>query len=144
MRLGFRDWQELARAQGAIVRWSLARRRRPRGQLVVRAGSESLIPSPSPGPAEISRAREIALALDRAARFGLLRPKCLVRSLALDDLLRREGLDASRVRFGVRKREGVFEAHAWVEFGEEVLADDAAHVASYAPVPGLQHLPEFE
>jgi hypothetical protein len=90
----------------------------------------------------MARAEDLALALDRAARMGFLRPQCLVRSLALVDLLRREGLDGSRVLFGVRKRNEIFQAHAWVEFRGRILADDPDHVASYSPVPELRHVPD--
>jgi len=143
--LGVRDWRDLGRAQWAIVRWSLARRLRPRGRLVGHGGpgaSGSVSRTEVASPDEVLRAEALALALDRAARLGILRPKCLVRSLALTELLRGEGLDGGRIRFGVRKRNGVFQAHAWVEFQGRILADDPDHVASYSPVPELSHLPD--
>jgi len=45
-------------------------------------------------------------------RLGL-RPSCLVRSLALARVLRREGYDAHLV-FGVRSDNGDMEGHCWV------------------------------
>jgi hypothetical protein len=144
--LGVRDWRDLGRAQWAIVRWSLARRLRPRGRLVehgLSGESEGMPPAAGSDPEEMVRAEALSLSLDRAARLGILRPKCLVRSLALADLLRGEGLDGGRIRFGVRKRNGVFQAHAWVEFRGRILADDPDHVASYSLVPELSHLPDL-
>jgi hypothetical protein len=49
-----------------------------------------------------------------AAAWSLHRPTCLHRSLTLWWLLRRQGI-ASELRIGVRKEQGRFEAHAWVE-----------------------------
>jgi Transglutaminase-like superfamily len=48
------------------------------------------------------------------AQYGLIRPSCLVESLTLWYLLRRQSLPAT-LRIGVRKPAGKFEAHAWVE-----------------------------
>lgn len=48
------------------------------------------------------------------ARYGLVRPTCLVESLTLWYLLRRQNLPAT-LRIGVRKDATEFEAHAWVE-----------------------------
>ena len=49
-----------------------------------------------------------------AVRHGLYGGNCLSRSLTLWWLLRRQGI-TSDLRIGVRKSEGQFEAHAWVE-----------------------------
>lgn len=58
-----------------------------------------------------------------AARHTFLPNSCLHRSLALWWLLERRGF-ASRLEFGARKRNGAFEAHAWVEHdGVAVLED---------------------
>jgi hypothetical protein len=63
----------------------------------------------------------------RAAARGLGRPTCLVESLALWWLLRREGC-AAELRIGVGKLAGRFEAHAWVECNGAVLNDaDEVH-----------------
>jgi len=48
------------------------------------------------------------------ARYGLIRPTCLVESLTLWYLLRRQNVPAT-LRIGVRKASEKFEAHAWVE-----------------------------
>jgi hypothetical protein len=61
-----------------------------------------------------------------AARHGIVRPSCLVESLALWYLLQRQGILA-RLRIGVRKLPEKFEAHAWVEY-EGVALDQAEDV----------------
>jgi hypothetical protein len=83
------------------------------------------------------RAAEIALAIGRASEFGLLRPKCLARSIALRDLLEKGGVHGSVIRVGVRNNGQGFQAHAWVECNELVLGDDARHVSSFTPLRSL-------
>lgn len=81
--------------------------------------------------ATLSRAEALALAVGRAAEFGVFRPLCLVRAVALNRMLERHGIKGSRVRVGVRMRNGRFAAHAWVEYGDRVLGDNEAHVGSF-------------
>ena len=50
-----------------------------------------------------------------AAHHGLAHPNCLEESLVLWYLLQRTGIDAA-LRIGVRRHQGNFEAHAWVEY----------------------------
>ena len=47
---------------------------------------------------------------------------CLKKSLVLWSLLRQQGI-YSEVKIGVRRDEGKFEAHAWVEYEGKVLND---------------------
>ncbi len=49
-----------------------------------------------------------------ARRYTLLKFNCLEESLTLWHLLGKQQIPA-RLRIGVRKNNGVFEAHAWVE-----------------------------
>lgn len=49
-----------------------------------------------------------------AERHGLFHPTCLALSLTLWWLLERQGIE-SQLRVGIRKENGKFEAHAWVE-----------------------------
>jgi hypothetical protein len=81
--------------------------------------------------ATLSRAEALALAVGRAAENGVFRPLCLVRAVALNRVLERHGIKGSRVRVGVRMRNGRFAAHAWVEYGDRVLGDSEAHVGSF-------------
>lgn len=70
--------------------------------------------------------------LQLALRWGPYRPNCLQRSVVLWWLLRQQGL-GSEFRIGVRLREGVFEAHAWVERAGRVLNDRQDIGDQYAP-----------
>ena len=55
---------------------------------------------------------------------------CLVRALALLAEARRLGFDA-RLACGVRRREGLVEAHAWLEVDGRPLLDPPATVEGY-------------
>lgn len=92
--------------------------------------------SPPSGAAEACR--RIARGVDRACRLLPWAPSCLVRALALERLLRRRRLGGTRVRVGVRRREGEFSAHAWLECGGEVVGDAPERVAEFEPLSGLE------
>lgn len=115
---------------------------RPQGKLVasVPTGSSEVVmpettldatPEADAESPDDRRARELALGVTRAAYFGLFRPLCLVRSVALQRMLERHGVTGSVVRVGVRWQDGRFTAHAWVERRGRVLGDMSDHVASY-------------
>lgn len=78
-------------------------------------------------------ARRDVVAIHRAARHGLFRPRCLTRSIALQRMLARRGLPA-RVCIGVRREASSLEAHAWVELHGRIMGDDPSHVARFAPL----------
>jgi len=67
-----------------------------------------------------------------AQRHGLTRSTCLEESLALWYLLGRQNI-SSRIRIGVRKQAGKFEAHAWVEYEGEALNQPGELHRHYAP-----------
>ncbi len=77
-----------------------------------------------PGAEAGAEGRTAARLVDAAARHGPYRATCLPRSLALWWLLRRRGV-AADLRIGVRKEDGQFQAHAWVESCGLVLNDGA-------------------
>lgn len=87
---------------------------------------------------EQTRAYEIALAVTRAARFGLFRPHCLVLAIAIRDLLESNGITGSSIRVGVRRHGREFQAHAWVQWGRNVLGDRADHVRRFTEVDDLR------
>jgi hypothetical protein len=128
------EWSDLIEAQKALVVAQLLVWTRPVGRFVEDAQHIS------PGVQEpISRnsrtwrdALRAAVALRKAADNGLIRPKCLVRAVALSRMLEQRGIEGSRVRIGVRRIDGAFSAHAWVELGQHVLGDDIRHVSSFA------------
>jgi hypothetical protein len=133
------EWADLARAQGALLAAQLAVWMRPTGQLV--GGATPATDDPAPRPvADLRRARCLALAVERASERGLFRPRCLVRAIALQRLLARAGLEAARVRVGVRLADEQFHAHAWVEHEGEVLGDRREYVATFAPLTDVQTL----
>lgn len=57
-----------------------------------------------------------------AARYYVPWANCLKKSLVLWWLLRRQGI-ASNLQIGVRREQGNFVAHAWVEYEGIVLSD---------------------
>jgi transglutaminase superfamily protein len=106
-------------------------RMRSRGQLLA---YESELGEPVLPPEQLERARALAVALDRAGRFGVLRPRCLVRSVALHHLLRRAGIPGSRIRIGVRPDSEGLDAHAWVTLANRVLGDDPRFVGRFTEI----------
>jgi hypothetical protein len=118
----------------ALAQWELLRTRRmcrirPVGSLVqvkepvARSGDRL----------NIEEARTWALAVHRASDYGLFRPSCLIRSIALVRLLDRAGIRGAALRAGVKRRNDQFLAHAWVELGETVLTDPPDHIAQFEP-----------
>jgi len=69
------------------------------------------------------RVLQIAYVVAMASRNTPTANSCLHRSLTLWWLLRRRGFD-SHVRFGARRQQSGFEAHAWVEHHGVVVFDD--------------------
>lgn len=122
------------RAQLALVRARLLLSTRETGQLVT-VGDGA--PARS-DPAHLPRARALALAVRRASAFGVLRPTCLAKSMALVRLLEANGMPGGRIRIGVRDRGGNVEAHAWVEFEGEVIGDFREHVATFTELTEVQ------
>ena len=116
---------ELLRAQ-AIV-W-----RRPIGQLIAGSRSQPERAGDAAPEAAEERAARIARAVDRAARRGVFRPKCLVRSMALHRMLERSGLHGSVIRIGVRREGDQLLAHAWVEHMGITLIDAPSAVAAFS------------
>jgi hypothetical protein len=71
------------------------------------------------------------------------RPSCLVESLTLWWLLRRQGI-LSHIRIGIRKDRGKFQAHAWVEYRGEAINDAGAEHRHYAAFDAAFSLPHAE
>lgn len=83
----------------------------------------------------IGKLRRSAGIVDSAARNGFCHffpANCLTRSLTLWWLLRRQGI-VSDLRIGVRKTDGEFQAHAWLEHQGQALNDAEDVGASYSP-----------
>ena len=123
----------MAQWQLLVAQWLVWRR--PTGTFLSPVGGAA---GREPGEPELAEARRLAQAIQRAARHGVFRPACLVRSLALQRLLEGRGVEGSRLRIGVRMEEDKFEAHAWVELGEVVLGDHPDHVRRFDPLSELR------
>lgn len=131
--IGGRGWTDLLQAQAALLRARRRVRHEPIGALAIRA---AVTPDEVRGDPE--RAYALALAVTRAARFGLFRPYCLVQALAVRDLLHRHGISGASIRIGVRRHEGEFQAHAWVAWGRHILGDRPEHVRRFTEVDDLR------
>ena len=132
--LSWRDWKDLVRAQVALSRAQRDMRSLPTGEMV----RDNVATPSGSSDNRVDDARRIALAVNRAAEFGLFRPRCLVKSRALRQLLDEQGITGAEVRVGVQLLQGKFLAHAWVEYGGQVVGDDPAAIARYAPMTGIQ------
>lgn len=137
-RLQPRALLDLAAAQAALLAAEWRMRTKPIGSLTTRDDAASTIPQASAHDRQ--RALDIATAVRRAADFGLFRPFCLVRAMALRALLERADIHGSEIRIGVRRRDGVFAAHAWIRWNNEVLGDLPSHVATFTEVDDIRVL----
>ncbi|MEP7343969.1 MAG: lasso peptide biosynthesis B2 protein [Gemmatimonadaceae bacterium] len=137
-RISRREWRDLASAQFALFVAQVRLWTKEKGGLTTPAAQAQ--PKTLPSDASIARAKALALAVSRAASFGLFRPACLVRSMALCRLMERRGIHDAVVRLGVVKRGGRFHAHAWVEYGGIVLGDDPVSVSDYETLVGVSVL----
>jgi len=141
LKLGPRGWWDLLEAQFWVLRAQWLLRRRPVGSLVhrgVQATGAAITPGAvGPAPGLQTRARAIALAVERISRVGLARPLCLGRSLALHHMLERRGVPGSVVRVGVKGGGGELEAHAWVEWQGQVLGDRPENTGTFLPMDAL-------
>jgi hypothetical protein len=133
-------WNDLVSAQVALLVAQYLVWTRPRGMFVKDAQLESPgVQEPISLRSDVWRnAFRAAVALRRVADHSLLKPKCLVRAVALSRMLEQRGIAGSRVRVGVQQQAGQFSAHAWVELGQRVLGDDAEHVRSFSELVDLK------
>ena len=84
------------------------------------------------GAADGAAARAVSAAVARASRNLPLRAVCLHQAAAAAVMLRRRGLPAE-VRFGVARRAGTVEAHAW-SLSCGVPVTGAAESRDFAPI----------
>lgn len=129
-----REWVDLLQAQAALLAAQVLVWTRPTGRLVSHAGLADAVTAANASvePAVMDRAQQLGLAVSRAGDYGVFRPLCLVRAVALHRMLEGHRIRGSRIRIGVRMRRGRFGAHAWVEYAGRVIGDDADHVGSFA------------
>lgn len=139
-RLSWREWRDLVAAQLALLAAQVRVRTKAQGQLVAPESIKTSEATSEPPPCQDGEAKALALAIRRAAFFGLFRPACLVRSIALCRMLEGRGIRGSRVEVGVILREGRFVAHAWVTLRGQVLSEDPGSVRHYESLPGVNVL----
>ncbi|HVT41086.1 MAG TPA: lasso peptide biosynthesis B2 protein [Gemmatimonadaceae bacterium] len=108
---------------------------RRRGRLVAASRGDS--GQASSAPSRLDEAHRLALAITRASAFGFFRPACLVRSIALCRMMESRGVRGGLLQIGVRLQDGRLVAHAWVEYGGEILGDDPASVSRFDLLPEL-------
>jgi len=129
-------WDEMryvGEAQMVLLRAQAMRWLRPLGKFVETSVGDqrtTIVPSTSQDHAS----RQIAAAIDRASRYGVFRPLCLTRAVALSRMLNAHGIAGHSIRIGVRHDRGSFTAHAWVELGHRVLGDTTANTLAYLPL----------
>lgn len=92
-------------------------------------------------PHILARARGVAWRIDRVDARLPWRSTCLVRAVAGMLLLKRRGIGGAAIRFGVRKREGALEAHAWLLFGGTVLLGGEEAANGYVPLADMTGRP---
>lgn len=83
-------------------------------------------------PDDVADAQRLARLATIAGTHGPFEATCLRQSLLLLFLLRRRQL-APELMLGVRRQDGAFDAHAWVQLGGVALAQ---HDLVHAPLPG--------
>lgn len=130
------------RAWVSLVRVDHDLRTRGFHDVVQQLESKALPEGTSIDTRELRRARRYARRIDDAARFHVVRARCLHRSLVLHTWLRNEELP-SELRIGVRKSDEHLGAHAWVEMDRFVVNDRRDTVAGFAVILSLSayHVP---
>ena len=114
-RLSGREWRALSQTAAALLRARLVLGRLPARRLVERLQADEAATSDETlDPVILARLKQLEWAIRTAANNLPWRTDCLVRCLAAQTMLRREGL-GSRFFLGVRKTEdGDLAAHAWL------------------------------
>lgn len=129
VKLRPREWKELIHAQ-LLLFWAQALVwTRPAGKLV---NSSAVATERAEAGIDMVVARRLALQVNRVADFGPVRSLCLVRAVAINRMLESHGMHGSRLRIGVRKTGDRFAAHAWIEYGGEIIGDEESHVKQFA------------
>lgn len=125
-----REFADLIVAQWYLLAALWTVRHRPKGGLL-RALPDG---QPAGGVRDDARLERLAVAVDRVARFGLFRPTCLVRAVALERQIRRANAGPAVVRVGVSQVAGKLLAHAWIELEGQVIGDEQARVRRFTPL----------
>lgn len=127
-----RDWILLAQAWPLLLLVDLGLRLLPFKRVQIALGTEVSLKGPAPED-ELEFARQIARIVAVAAKNHLYPMTCLRRSLALQWLLKRSGIETV-LRFGVRRNESDLSAHAWVEWQGRPVGDLEIVSKRFAPL----------
>ncbi|NUO62048.1 MAG: lasso peptide biosynthesis B2 protein [Gemmatimonadaceae bacterium] len=134
-------WRDVAHAQLMLIVAQLLVWSRPIGELVAAdAGEMPGVARSHPKPPLDAKAMRYARAVRVASAYGMFRPKCLVRAVATERMVRGAGITGSRIRIGVRVDDGGFAAHAWVELDGRVLGDRQDYTRQFAPITNVRVL----
>lgn len=87
-------------------------------------------------PEVLIRIKQKVAAVSRASRYPMRWAYCLQQSLALREWLAKDGI-VTEVRYGVRKREALIDAHAWVVYNGKIINDSVSHISTFAPLKSL-------
>jgi len=128
LRLPLAEWVEICRGQVALLKALVAVRLRPTGRLISQEVEEA--------PTDIAWdvVARVERGVHRAASYGLFRPRCLVKAVALHRSLLAHGIHGSRIRIGVQVSASEFDAHAWVMVGDHVVGDAPVRVQQFKEV----------
>ncbi len=88
----------------------------------------------------LTEAKRCAYLVSVAARYGIIRAKCLPQALLVFWLLRRRGI-STEIRIGVRRQGGSIIAHAWVKHGEVVISEGSQvekNFSAFEDLPDVQ------
>lgn len=85
----------------------------------------------------LARAQGVARRANRVADRLPWRSTCLVRAVAVWLLLRRRGSRAAAIRLGVRRQDGLLQAHAWLLLGGTILIG-AEEADGYVPLADMR------
>jgi hypothetical protein len=127
--------RDVGEAQIELLRAQAMQWLRPLGEFVevtnVDSASQTLT---APSSEQAETCERLSSAMIRATRYGVFRPLCLARAVALSRMLNAHGVVGHRIRIGVRREGGAFTAHAWVQFGDLVLGDTETNTLTYSPL----------
>jgi hypothetical protein len=141
LRRNFASFRQLPRAgrHDAVAALWLAMwyslRLRVLGLPAMRAASPDPVPQ-APAALALEDIRSLARLVDAVVHRALGTDQCLARSLVLQSMLRRKGVD-SRLRIGVQRAGTSLRAHAWVECGGIPVNDTPLVTDQYAALDGL-------
>jgi len=134
----WRDLSDTFGAQIALLYAQLLVWTRPQGRLITTSDQRATEPRLTASYG--GEPQRLADAVDRASRYGVFGAQCLVRALALQQMLDRHAISGSVVRIGVRRGKGSDEllAHAWVELDGRVLADRVENTVTFSTLADVR------